>query len=243
MRGSAALLVLATFPAAALAQESITSEQAKFTVTSLARDPDSAEALSSLGLTQVMAWQWKEGWKNLTRAKALDQSLAQTELGFALYYTALGEKQKVKESLARASELDPLNTELADWGNWALFMIEEQQASREWGEMQMRQHPDNGFVFCGAGIAAYLRGDDLKPLLGCYGDTVAKSPHIDRLASRGVAGPFVGGGRREEWRAEDGVVRGAVVIEKRATFSPAPGSLGTHFGRSSLAARLVVAPC
>jgi DNA-binding winged helix-turn-helix (wHTH) protein/TolB-like protein/tetratricopeptide (TPR) repeat protein len=128
----------------------------------LARDPDSAEALSSLGLTQVMAWQWKEGWKNLTRAKALDQSLAQTELGFALYYTALGEKQKVKESLARASELDPLNTELADWGNWALFMIEEQQASREWGEMQMRQHPDNGFVFCGAGIAAYLRGDETE---------------------------------------------------------------------------------
>jgi hypothetical protein len=23
----------------------------------------------------------------------------------------------------------------------------------------MRQHPENGFVFCGAGIAAYLRGD------------------------------------------------------------------------------------
>ena len=23
----------------------------------------------------------------------------------------------------------------------------------------MRQHPDNGFVFCGAGISAYLRGD------------------------------------------------------------------------------------
>jgi len=128
----------------------------------LARDPDSAEALSSLGLTQVMAWQWKEGWKNLARAKALDQSLAQTELGFALYYTALGEKEKVKESLARASELDPLNTELADWGNWALFMVGEQQASREWGELQMRQHPDNGFVFCGAGIAAYLRGDETE---------------------------------------------------------------------------------
>ncbi|MEJ5236730.1 MAG: sulfatase [Limisphaera sp.] len=28
--------------------------------------------------------------------------------------------------------------------------------------------------------------DDLKPTLGCYGDTLAKTPHIDRLASRGV---------------------------------------------------------
>ena len=28
--------------------------------------------------------------------------------------------------------------------------------------------------------------DDLKPLLGCYGDAHAKTPHIDRLASRSV---------------------------------------------------------
>jgi tetratricopeptide (TPR) repeat protein len=89
----------------------------------------------------------------------LDPSLAQTELGFALYCSALGDSVKVKEALARAIELDPLNTELADWGTWALFMVGEQQAARDWAETQMRQHPDNGFVFCGAGIAAYLRGD------------------------------------------------------------------------------------
>ena len=28
--------------------------------------------------------------------------------------------------------------------------------------------------------------DDLKPALGCYGDTAAKTPNIDRLAARGV---------------------------------------------------------
>ncbi|MGB7903598.1 MAG: winged helix-turn-helix domain-containing protein, partial [Steroidobacteraceae bacterium] len=125
----------------------------------LERDPDSAEALSSLGLTQVMAWKWREAWQNLNKARALDPTLAQTEIGFALYYTALGENEKVKAALARAVELDPLNSELADWGTWALFMVGEQQAAREWADKQMRQHPENGFVFCGAGVAAYLRGD------------------------------------------------------------------------------------
>jgi DNA-binding winged helix-turn-helix (wHTH) protein/TolB-like protein len=125
----------------------------------LRRDPDSAEALSSLGLTQVMAWKWREAWQNLNKARALDPTLAQTEIGFALYYTALGEQEKVKAAVARAVELDPLNSELADWGTWALFMVGEQQAAREWADKQMRQHPENGFVFCGAGIAAYLRGD------------------------------------------------------------------------------------
>ena len=28
--------------------------------------------------------------------------------------------------------------------------------------------------------------DDLKPALGCYGDTAARTPHIDALAARGM---------------------------------------------------------
>jgi iduronate 2-sulfatase len=48
------------------------------------------------------------------------------------------------------------------------------------------------FVLCPSLFAAakpnvlLICVDDLKPLLGCYGDTVVKSPNIDRLAARGV---------------------------------------------------------
>ena len=31
----------------------------------------------------------------------------------------------------------------------------------------------------------FLAVDDLKPILGCYGDTLVKTPNIDRLAVRG----------------------------------------------------------
>ena len=121
--------------------------------------PDSAEAWSSLGLTYVMAWRWKDAWTALNAAKRRDPTLAQTELGFALYYSGLGEADKVKRALEAANRLDPLNAEMADWGNWALFMVGESGAARSWVEQKMRQHPDIGLVFSGAGVGASIAGD------------------------------------------------------------------------------------
>jgi arylsulfatase A-like enzyme len=31
-----------------------------------------------------------------------------------------------------------------------------------------------------------IMADDLRPAMGCYGDKQAKTPHLDRLAARGV---------------------------------------------------------
>jgi len=124
--------------------------------------PESAEVWSSLGLTYVMAWRWKDAWIALNAAKRRDPTLAQTELGFGLYYSALGEADKVKRALATANRLDPLNAETADWGNWALFMAGEHAAAREWAEQKMRQHPDIGLVFSGAGVGAYIAGDPAR---------------------------------------------------------------------------------
>lgn len=139
--------------------------------------PDSAEALSSLGLTYVMAWRWKDAWTVLNAAKSRDPTLALTELGFALYYSGLGEAEKVKSSLAAANRLDPLNPEVADWGNWALFIVGEKDAARAWGEEKMRQHPNNGVLFCGAGVAAYLAGDyDRAIALAEHGVSLDRSP-------------------------------------------------------------------
>jgi DNA-binding winged helix-turn-helix (wHTH) protein/TolB-like protein/Tfp pilus assembly protein PilF len=126
--------------------------------------PESAEVWSSLGLTYVLAWRWKDAWTALNAAKKRDPTLAQTELGFALYYSGLGEVDKVKRALEAGDRLDPLYAEMADWGNWALFTMGEHQAARHWTERKMRQHPDIGMVFSGAGIGASIVGDHARAI-------------------------------------------------------------------------------
>jgi len=139
--------------------------------------PDSAEAWSSLGLTYVMAWRWKDAWIALNKAKRRDPTLAQTELGFALYYCGLGENEKVKRALAEAERLDPLNVEMADWGNWALLIVGESKAAREWVDKRMQQHPDLGVLFSGAGVGASLAGDHERAVrLAERGAELDKSP-------------------------------------------------------------------
>jgi DNA-binding winged helix-turn-helix (wHTH) protein/TolB-like protein/Tfp pilus assembly protein PilF len=139
--------------------------------------PDSAEAWSSLGLTYVMAWRWNDAWIALNKAKRADPTLAQTELGFALYYSGLGEAEKVKRSLAAANRLDPLNVEMADWGNWAQFMVGEGEAARVWIEEKIRQHPDIGVLYSGAGVGAYIAGDTQRAVaLAERGAAIDSSP-------------------------------------------------------------------
>jgi tetratricopeptide (TPR) repeat protein len=106
-----------------------------------------------------MAWRWKDAWIALNKAKRRDPTLAQTELGFALYYSGLGEAEKVKQALANVDRLDPLYAEAADWGNWALFMVGESAAAREWVDRKMQQHPQIGMLFSGAGVGAYIAHD------------------------------------------------------------------------------------
>jgi DNA-binding winged helix-turn-helix (wHTH) protein/TolB-like protein/tetratricopeptide (TPR) repeat protein len=118
--------------------------------------PDAAEPLAELGLTYALAWKWTEAWKYLDAARQRSGKLATTELGFAIYYSGLNQPDLVKQSLHRAEMIDPLDAELADWGNWALFLSGETAASREWGIKMMDKHPTVGFIFTDAAIGAYL---------------------------------------------------------------------------------------
>ena len=127
-------------------------------------NPQSAEAYSSLGLAYVFAWRWQDAWQMLNSAKQLDPNIALTELGFALYYSGLGEPKKVKQALFRANQLDPLNIELADWGHWALAMTGENDAAIEWANNKMQLHPDVGIIYSGASVSASLNGQHQRAI-------------------------------------------------------------------------------
>ena len=49
--------------------------------------------------------------------------------------------------------------ELADWGNWALFLTGQIDSSREWGNEMMEKHPGVGFITSAASIGVYMAGD------------------------------------------------------------------------------------
>jgi DNA-binding winged helix-turn-helix (wHTH) protein/tetratricopeptide (TPR) repeat protein len=141
--------------------------------------PDSAEPLSALGLTYTMAWDWEQAWRYLNLAHEKDPHLATTELGFALYYCAHDEPERVKQSLQRALENDPLNAELADWGNWALVMVGESDAAREWVNGMMEKHPTIGLIAAGAGVGASIAGDHPRSVkLAEQGHLIESTPVV-----------------------------------------------------------------
>lgn len=130
----------------------------------LRQDPQSAEALSSLGLAYVLAWRWEDAWKILNKAKSINPELALTELGFALYYAAMGNESKSMRTLEKANRLDPLNIEVADWGHWALAMVGNLDAAREWAGKQIRLHPEVGMIYSGASVSAALAGHHARAI-------------------------------------------------------------------------------
>lgn len=119
-------------------------------------NPNSAEARASLGLAYVLAWRWEDAWNMLTQAQTLHANLVLTEIGFALYYSAMGNVKGVYTSLEQANQMDPLNIELADWGHWALAMVGEIEAALSWADKQLQLHPNVGMLFSGASVSASL---------------------------------------------------------------------------------------
>jgi tetratricopeptide (TPR) repeat protein len=161
-------------------------------------DPDSAEARSVLGLAYLHAWRWRDAWRYLSDANQRDPTIGVTHLGFALYYVSLGDKQRALDALAEATRLDPLNVEIADWGQWVITMTGDHDRAIAWADEKTRLFPDVGFVFADASLAYSLAGS--------HAQAVALAEKGARLDQRGpfsllfLAQAYAGAGRIEEAR-------------------------------------------
>lgn len=122
-------------------------------------NPESPQIMSLLGVAYVHAWQWKDAWEMLIKAREKDPTIALTELGFALYYSAIGDVENVKRSLNNADNLDPLNLEIADWGLWALMMVNEIDTAIEWGEKKIKLHADLPYPLLNLSVAEYMNSN------------------------------------------------------------------------------------
>lgn len=120
-------------------------------------NPESAQIKSSLGLAYVHAWLWEDAWEMLSQAQKKDPKIAVTELGFALFYSAMGSAEGVKMALKKANRLDPLNGEIADWGLWALMMVGEVDEAVRWGNEKLKLKPNMPYLLLGLAIAEYIR--------------------------------------------------------------------------------------
>lgn len=125
----------------------------------LAANPDSAQIMSSLGLAYVHAWMWEDAWTMLNNARSKDSTLASTELGFSLFYAAIGNKEKVRHSLEKANKLDPLNQEIAEWGMWSLMMTNQMEEAIQFGEEKVKLHPNLPYPLLSLSVALYIKGD------------------------------------------------------------------------------------
>lgn len=125
----------------------------------LSINPSSAQVMSHLGIAYVHTWQWEDAWKMLSMAKRKDPSIALTELGFTLYYSAMGDVEGLKRSLERANELDPLNEEIAEWGMWALMMNNEIDAAIKWGNEKKKLHSTIPYPLLSLSVAEYIKGN------------------------------------------------------------------------------------
>ncbi|MDG1752098.1 MAG: winged helix-turn-helix domain-containing protein [Thalassotalea sp.] len=125
----------------------------------LAANPDSAQIMSSLGLAYVHAWMWEDAWKMLNNARNKDATIASTELGFSLFYAAMGDKEKVRVALEKADSLDPLNQEIAEWGLWSLMMTNQITAAIKFGEEKVKLHPNLPYPLLSLSVAEYIKGN------------------------------------------------------------------------------------